>query len=186
MVVSFVYVDEANKKRKYVNMTDINTKYAQNAALEDDQALALVELMFFAYRDFVGDADAMLAELDFGRAHHRVLHFVGRNPGMTVAQLLEILQITKQSLSRVLKELIEKDLIYQKEGEIDRRQRLLYLTENGNRLWRKLVEPQKRRFIEAVKDNEHSASADMRDMLLRLINSENREGVSAWLKKVNS
>jgi DNA-binding MarR family transcriptional regulator len=185
-----VSVDEANKKRKYVNMADINTRpisgHAENAALDDDQALALVELMFFAYRDFVGDADAMLAELDFGRAHHRVLHFVGRNPGMTVAQLLDILQITKQSLSRVLKELIEKDLIYQKEGEIDRRQRLLYLTENGNQLWRKLVEPQKRRFTEAVKDNHHSASADMRDMLLRLINSENREGVSAWLKKVNS
>jgi DNA-binding MarR family transcriptional regulator len=181
-----VSIDESNKNGKYVNMTDINTSYASKAALEDDQALALVELMFFAYRDFVGDADTMLAELDFGRAHHRVLHFVGRNPGMTVAQLLEILQITKQSLSRVLKELIEKDLIYQKEGEIDRRQRLLHLTANGETLWRRLVEPQKQRFIDAVGNNAPSANYEMRDMLLRLINSENREGVSAWLKKVKS
>jgi DNA-binding MarR family transcriptional regulator len=181
-----VSIDEGNKNGKYVNMTDINTSSASKAALDDDQALALVELMFFAYRDFVGDADAMLAELDFGRAHHRVLHFVGRNPGMTVAQLLDILQITKQSLSRVLKELIEKDFIFQKEGEIDRRQRLLHLTAKGENLWRRLVEPQKRRFIEAVGNNAPSANDDMRDMLLRLINSENREGVSAWLKKVNS
>ena len=78
---------------KYVNMADINTTMA------DSEAAALVEMLFFAYRDFVADADATLAELNFGRAHHRVLHFVGRSPGMTVAQLLDILRITKQSLS---------------------------------------------------------------------------------------
>jgi DNA-binding MarR family transcriptional regulator len=160
-------------------MTDINTPHAKNAVLapelDDEQALALVELMFFAYRDFVGDADTMLAELDFGRAHHRVLHFVGRNPGMTVAQLLDILQITKQSLSRVLKELIEKDYVLQKEGEVDRRQRLLYLTTKGENLWRRLVEPQKRRFKEVAKGEAH-------DLLFHLINAENRDSVAAWLK----
>ncbi len=91
-----------------------------------DEAAALVEMLFFAYRDFVADADEMLAELGFGRAHHRVLHFVGRSPGMTVAQLLDILRITKQSLSRVLKDLLEQGYVVQKEGPEDRRQRLLY------------------------------------------------------------
>ena len=84
-------------------MADINLKYD----LEEQDAVALVELLFFAYRDFVADPDHVLEDLGFGRAHHRVLHFVGRDPGMTVASLLEILQITKQSLARVLKELID-------------------------------------------------------------------------------
>ncbi len=159
-------------------MADINTTHAGDAVLDDAEALTLVELMFFAYRDFVADADAMLAELDFGRAHHRVLHFVGRNPGMTVAQLLDILQITKQSLSRVLKDLIEKDYVVQKEGENDRRQRLLFLTSKGETLWRRLVEPQKRRFIEAA----NGSSAEMQDLLFHLINAENRDSVAAWLK----
>ena len=87
--------------------------------------------MFFAYRDFVSDPDAVLEQLGFGRAHHRVVHFVGRDPGMTVAQLLDILRITKQSLGRVLKDLIDKGYVFQKEGETDRRQRLLHLTERG-------------------------------------------------------
>ena len=87
-----------------------------NPPLSDENAVALVELLFFAYRDFVADPDTILEGLGFGRAHHRVLHFVGRDPGMTVAQLLDILRITKQSLSRVLKDLIEKGYIYQKAG----------------------------------------------------------------------
>jgi DNA-binding MarR family transcriptional regulator len=143
----------------------------------DAEALELVELLFFAYRDFVSDADHMLAEMDFGRAHHRVLHFVGRNPGMTVAQLLDILQITKQSLSRVLKELIEKGFIFQKEGE-DRRQRLLHLTNTGEELWQRLVAPQKRRFQHVLQDN--TARDQMQNMLLQLINAENRKAVRTW------
>ena len=86
----------------------------------------MIELLFFAYRDFIGDPDAILDEFGFGRAHHRVLHFVNRNPGMPVAELLQILKITKQSLGRVLRELIEGGFIEQQTGAIDRRQRFVH------------------------------------------------------------
>src|SRR5271163_4883184 len=91
----------------------------------------LIELLFFAYRDFVGDPDEVLAKLGFGRAHHRVLHFVNRNPGIKVADLLDILKITKQSLGRVLKQLIDQGFVVQREGANDRRQRLLFVTPKG-------------------------------------------------------
>ena len=83
----------------------------------------IIVLLFFAYRDFVGDPDEVLGPLDFGRAHHRVLHFVNRNPGMKVADLLDILNITKQSLGRVLKQLVDQGYVVQKEGAQDRRHR---------------------------------------------------------------
>jgi DNA-binding MarR family transcriptional regulator len=96
--------------------------------------VALIELLFFAYRDFVGDADAVLARYEFGRAHHRVLHFVDRNPGMTVAELLGILKITKQSLGRVLRDLVGQGFVRSRPGARDRRQRLLFTTAQGERL----------------------------------------------------
>src|SRR6202045_3225815 len=94
----------------------------------------LIELLFFAYRDFVGDPDEVLAKLGFGRAHHRVLHFVNRNPGIKVADLLDILKITKQSLGRVLKQLIDQGYVVQREGDHDRRQRLLHVSAAGEAL----------------------------------------------------
>ena len=94
--------------------------------------LDLIELLFFAYRDFVGDPDQVLERLRFGRAHHRVLHFVNRNPGMKVAELLDVLKITKQSLGRVLKQLIDEGYVVQKAGPDDRRQRLLYVSPAGS------------------------------------------------------
>src|SRR5690606_13273660 len=103
-------------------------------AAETEPAWDVIELLFFAYRDFVGDADDVLARLGFGRAHHRVLHFVNRNPGMKVAELLVILRITKQSLGRVLKQLVDEGYIVQKEGAKDRRQRLLHVTPKGTEL----------------------------------------------------
>jgi DNA-binding MarR family transcriptional regulator len=153
--------------------------------MTDRDGAALVELLFFAYRDFVADADDMLAALGFGRAHHRVLHFVGRGPGMTVAQLLDTLRITKQSLSRVLKELIEKGYVLQKEGPEDRRQRLLYLTAEGEALWRKLVTPQIMRFREAA---QHLGEADgglYRELLLQLVNADNRGAVEDWIARAS-
>src|SRR6201996_7160056 len=94
----------------------------------------LIELFYFAYRDFVGDADRLLEVYGFGRAHHRVLHFVSRHPGLTIAELLDILKITKQSLNRVLKELIAKDFIDARAGAVDRRHRQLYATDEGDKL----------------------------------------------------
>ncbi len=90
-----------------------------------------MELLFYAYRDFIGPPDEILKAYNFGRAHHRVIHFVGRNPGITVSDLLAILRITKQSLSRVLSDLIREEIIRQDKGTEDRRQRLLSLTEKG-------------------------------------------------------
>lgn len=109
-----------------------------------------IELLFFAYRDFISDPDAILAKLGFGRAHHRVVHFVNRRPGMTVADLLVILQITKQSLARVLRELIDSGYIRQMAGPADRRQRRLYPTLAGRELALALAEPQSRRLRAAM------------------------------------
>jgi DNA-binding MarR family transcriptional regulator len=109
----------------------------------------LIELLFFAYRDFVGDPDEVLVKLGFGRAHHRVLHFVNRNPGIKVADLLDILKITKQSLGRVLKQLIDEGYIVQREGAHDRRQRLLHASPAGQALALKLASMQTAR-IERV------------------------------------
>jgi DNA-binding MarR family transcriptional regulator len=164
------------KLEKYVNMTDINIRPAENA-----MPVALVELLFFAYRDFVSDPDAMLASLGFGRAHHRVVHFIGRSPGMTVAQLLNLLQITKQSLSRVLKELIDKGFVYQLEGDTDRRQRLLHLTPAGRELHQRLMAPQIARITRAVTDVSGGNSEPLRALLFNLISPENREDVTLWL-----
>src|ERR1700751_515761 len=121
-------------------MADISFKasMSHSASAEvrqrDASAFDLIELLFFAYRDFVSDADEILAKFGFGRAHHRVLHFVNRNPGMKVAELLDILRITKQSLGRVLKQLIDEGYVSQREGASDRRQRLLYVTAKGEQL----------------------------------------------------
>src|SRR6202049_4677965 len=132
---------------KYVNMADVTALPAsRTAGAEPGRAGAaqepcwdLIELLFFAYRDFVGDPDEVLAKLGFGRAHHRVLHFVNRNPGMKVAELLDVLKITKQSLGRVLKQLIDEGYVIQKEGANDRRQRLLHVSPAGEGLALKLA-----------------------------------------------
>lgn len=110
----------------------------------------MIEMLFFAYRDFVSDPDAILEKKGFGRAHHRVLHFVSRQPGMTVADLLETLKITKQSLARVLKQLIDSGYIRQLTGPEDRRQRRLYPTLAGRELALALAEPQSRRIARAL------------------------------------
>ncbi len=154
--------------------------------MADARAAELVEMLFFAYRDFVADADEFLAELRFGRAHHRVLHFVGRSPGMTVAQLLDILRITKQSLSRVLKDLLEQGYVLQKAGPEDRRQRLLYLTPEGTSLWQKLITPQMQRFREAGRLVGEGDGTLYRELLLQLINPENREAAEHWVSRVSS
>jgi DNA-binding MarR family transcriptional regulator len=141
------------------------------------QVVELIELLFFAYRDFVSDPDEILQKLGFGRAHHRIIHFVGRNPGIRVAELLDILRITKQSLGRVLRELIETGHVFQREGETDRRQRLLFLTDKGETLRGELVSPQIARFEEALASAGDSAEASYREILLMLINEDDRAHV---------
>ncbi len=141
----------------------------------------LIELLFFAYRDFVGDPDRLLESLKFGRAHHRVLHFVNRRRGLTIAELLDILRITKQSLSRVLKELIDEGFIEQRPGEIDRRQRQLYPTLKGQKLAVELASLQSRRFQRALArlpdDSRESAIA----FFLAMIDPDERRKVAAHI-----
>ena len=120
--------------------------------LREEQLRLAQELMFFAYRDFTGAADVILEELGLGRAHHRALHYIGRNPGMTVGDLLAILRITKQSLARVLTALVDQGYVAQAPGRNDRRQRLLTLTEAGMALERRLFERQRERLAMAFRD----------------------------------
>jgi DNA-binding MarR family transcriptional regulator len=137
----------------------------------------VIELLFFAYRDFVADPDDVLARLSFGRAHHRVLHFVNRNPGMKVASLLGILKITKQSLGRVLKQLIDQGYVEQKEGERDRRQRLLYVTPKGAELALRLANLQTTRIARALAELGPGAHEAARKFLTAMIDAEGRERV---------
>ncbi|HSU04284.1 MAG TPA: MarR family transcriptional regulator [Acetobacteraceae bacterium] len=111
--------------------------------LREEEIRLAQDLLFFAYRDFTNAADVILDELGLGRAHHRSLHFIGRNPGINVSDLLGILRITKQSLARVLSVLIEQGYVSQSPGSADRRQRLLALTDAGQELERRLFERQR-------------------------------------------
>ncbi|MET0428522.1 MAG: MarR family transcriptional regulator [Microvirga sp.] len=137
----------------------------------------MIELFFFAYRDFVGDPDRILADYGFGRAHHRVLHFVQRRPGLTIAELLDILKITKQSLNRVLKELIEKDFVTSSTGTSDRRQRHLETTPMGHELALRLSRLQTRRIMRALGGLEPEAKEMVSRYLLRLIDPDDRAHV---------
>lgn len=128
----------------------------------------MIELFFFAYRDFVGAPDRVLADFKFGRAHHRVLHFVERRPGLTIAELLDILKITKQSLNRVLKELVETGFVEARTGAQDRRQRRLHATAKGRSLALRLAELQAERITRA----------------LRHAGIENRAAICAYLKSM--
>src|ERR1700688_1571534 len=123
-------------------MADIKPQ-ANPLFLREDELRQGIELLFYAYRDFTAEADAVLQTYGFGRAHHRVIYFVGRKPGMTVSELLDILKITKQSLSRVLGQLVREGYIVQRPGTTARRQRLLELGQKGAELERRLTEDQR-------------------------------------------
>jgi len=147
------------------------------AAVPAEPVWDIIELLFFAYRDFVGDPDEVLSKLGFGRAHHRVLHFVNRNPGMKVADLLDILNITKQSLGRVLKQLVDEGYVLQREGAQDRRQRLLFVTAKGEALALKLAGLQMERINRAFASLGPGAHEAARRFLTAMIDDDNREGV---------
>jgi DNA-binding MarR family transcriptional regulator len=150
---------------------------APSHELDDRQVVELIELMYFGYRDFTSDPDALLAEFGFGRAHHRVLHFVGRNPGISVAELLDVLRITKQSLARVLRELVERGFVEQRTGDADRRKRLLYLSDDGRDLHHKLMAPQMARVREAIAHAGMDSGPVMQQLLYGLINAGGRDEV---------
>jgi DNA-binding MarR family transcriptional regulator len=157
-------------------MADVNPqprrRQVEPPEVDDEAVREGIELLFFAYRDFTAEPDAILAEYGFGRAHHRVVHFVGRHPQMTVGELLGILRITKQSLNRVLGQLVRQEFIVQRRGPDDRRQRLLELTDSGRELERRLSAPQRSRVAAAYRAAGGSAVAGFRKVLLNIIAAE--------------
>ena len=145
--------------------------------LTDEQLRQGIELLFFAYRDFTGDPDAVLAGRGYGRAHHRAIHFIKRRPGITIAGLLEILAVTKQSLNRVLRQLVGDGLVTSATGTADRRQRHLRLSPAGEELERRLSEPQRARLRRAFSEAGPEAVAGFREVLERMINEGDRDAV---------
>jgi DNA-binding MarR family transcriptional regulator len=143
--------------------------------LREEDLRQAIELLFFAYRDFTARADAYLAKQNFGRAHHRVIYFVGRHPGIPVSALLEILGITKQSLSRVLSQLMREGHIIQKTGTTDRRQRLLHLTDKGRALERELTSEQRARIAAAYKDAGAAAVEGFRKVMVGIMDPAARQ-----------
>jgi DNA-binding MarR family transcriptional regulator len=142
--------------------------------LREEEMRLAQDMLFFAYRDFTDAADAILEELGLGRAHHRTLHFIGRNPGIMVSDLLSILRITKQSLARVLTVLVDRDLVAQAPGRADRRQRLLTLTEAGVMLERRLYDRQRERLMAAYREAGGIAVEGFRRVMRGIMDSEAR------------
>lgn len=149
----------------------------------DRAEIPFIELLFFAYRDFISDPDAALLSYGFGRAHHRVIHFVNRHPGIRVADLLDILKITKQSLGRVLKQLVGKGFIEQKPGPQDRRQRLLYPTESGRALALRLIDLQARRLGNALASLSPAERAGAETFLRHVVDAHERDKVSRLIER---
>ncbi len=154
-------------------MSDVKAG-AHQLFLREEELRKGMELLFFAYRDFTAEADAMLAQHEFGRAHHRVIYFVGRYPDIPVSDLLRILGITKQSLSRVLSQLVREGFILQRPGARDRRQRLLHLTDKGTDLERELSERQRQRIARAYREAGAEAVDGFRKVLSGVVDEPDR------------
>lgn len=151
------------------------------SALSDDEVndLSIIELLFFSYRDFTADPDKQLETMGFGRAHHRVLYFVNRKPGLSVAELLDVLKITKQSLARVLKQLVDNGHIVQITGEADRRQRELYPTSSGRELILSLTKPQSNRIAAALAESNMTEKQIIQSFLKAMVNSDQRDQIDS-------
>ena len=140
--------------------------------LTDEQLRQGIEAMFFAYRGFTADPDRILSDMAYGRAHHRAIHFINRAPGTTVNNLLNILGVTKQSLNRVLRTLISDGLVESRVGRIDKRERHLYLTDDGRLLEGRLSDAQRARMRAAFRDAGPEAVAGFRQVLEAMMDSE--------------
>ena len=152
------------------------------ADLPSLEMLKFVELLFFAYRDFTGEADELLSDLGYGRAHHRVIHFVARRPGLRVADLLEILRITKQSLARVLKQLIDEGYVLQKSGTTDRRERHLYLTQKGRNLAARLTALQCTRVAASLESIDPGGRQAIEQFLVAMISDTDQAAIATLLQ----
>ena len=142
--------------------------------LTDDQLRRGIEAMFFAYRAFTADPDLILADMDYGRAHHRAIHFVHREPGLTVTALLDVLGVTKQSLNRVLRTLVDDGLVEARVGRRDKRERNLFLTAKGAELERELSDAQRARMRAAYRVAGPTAVAGFRQVLEAMMDPDIR------------
>ena len=125
--------------------------------LKDDHIKDFIEQIFYAYRDTYSDPKKILKKYSFGTAHHRAIHFIERYEGLTVSGLLNKLKITKQSLNRVLRDLIKNKTILLKKGEVDSRQRLIFLE-------------QKKRIYSALKNSDSDSVIKFKNVLNKIIN----------------
>lgn len=159
-----------------VNTADINRALSTGGSGQTaEMPYDIMGLLFFAYRDFVRDADKLLEAQNMGRAHHRVLYFVNRKPGMTVAELLDILRITKQSLARVLRQLVDSGHIEQHPGETDRRQRLLFPTQKGRVFFDTLSRLQASRIEAALAPLPEGSRRIVSQFLANMIESDDKQ-----------
>lgn len=169
------------KKVLHGGLAEEPPAFGEAATATAEPAFDLIELMFFAYRDFVGDADHLLENFGLGRAHHRVLHFVNRRPGLTIAELLDILKITKQSLNRVLKDMLDKEYVAARPGANDRRQRQLFPTARGKTLALEVAHLQSKRFARVFAQLQESARSDAIAFLLAMVDAGEQAKVAALI-----
>ena len=155
-------------------MAEQNTGGESLLFLTDENLRKGIEAMFFAYRGFTADPDRILENMDYGRAHHRAVHFINRSPGTTVGNLLTILGVTKQSLNRVLRTLFEDGLVEARVGKQDKRERHLYLTDKGHSLERALSDAQRARMRAAYRAAGPSAVQGFRTVLEAMMDAEQR------------
>ena len=155
-------------------MTQFGSAQSQHLLyLTDEQLLQGIELMFFAYKGFTSDPDRILETMAYGRAHHRAIHFINRRPGLTVNDLIDILGVTKQSLNRVLRQLVDDGLVESRIGAEDRRQRNLFLTDAGKALERRLSDAQHARMRRAYSAAGPDAVHGFRKVLESMIDEGN-------------
>ena len=138
--------------------------------LKDDQIKDFIEKIFYAYRETYSDPKEILKKYSFGTAHHRAIHLIERYEGLTISDLLNKLKITKQSLNRVLRELIKNKVILVKKGEVDSRQRQIFLHEKGKKLFEEIFLQQKKRIYDAFKNSDADSVIKFRNVLSKIIN----------------
>ena len=138
--------------------------------LKDDQIKDFIEQIFYAYRETYSDPKKILKKYSFGTAHHRAIHIIERHEGITISGLLNKLKITKQSLNRVLRDLIKNKSVFIKKGEIDSRQRQVFLNEKGKKLFDEIFLEQKKRIYNALKSSDSDSVVKFKNILSKIIN----------------
>ena len=155
---------------RYVNIADLKLIMSDLLYLKDEQIKDFIEQIFYAYRETYSDPKKILKKHSFGTAHHKALHLIEKYDGLTVSNLLTKLKITKQSLNRVLRDLIKNKIITLKKGEIDSRQRQIFLNEKGKKLCNEIFVEQKKRIYTALKDSDSDSVIKFKNILNKIVN----------------